>query len=121
MTTPNAQGNYRETHFQNADFTPIRGEPKNESLKVLLNEIKANLQTVHSNLGGGAHGHLGLALTSTQYAVIAPGTPYLRPTFPSAFTMAPNTTNIQAQMLREAHQQALYDSHEAEAIHNVIL
>ena len=60
MTTPNAQCNYRETHFQNADLTPIRGEPKDETLKVLFNEIKANLKTVYSNLGeggGGDHGH----------------------------------------------------------------
>ena len=60
MTTiANAQGsNYRETHFQHADLTPIRDEPKNETLTVLINELKANAQTVHSNLGGGVNGHL---------------------------------------------------------------
>ena len=58
-TTANAQGtNFRETHFQHADLTPIRGKPKNATLKVLINELKANAQTVHSNLGGGANGHL---------------------------------------------------------------
>ena len=65
MATPNVQGNYRKTHFQNADLNPIRGEPKYESLKVLFNEIKANLQTVHSNLGGEAHGHIGMGLPPT--------------------------------------------------------
>ena len=86
MTSLSAQGtNYRETHFQHADLIPIRGEPKNESLKVLFNEIKVNLQTVHSNLRGGAHGHLGMGLHPTAYAHIAPGTPYILPVFPGAF------------------------------------
>ena len=97
MTTMNAQGaNYRESHFQHADLTPIRGEPKNETLKVLINELKANAQTVHSSLGGGAHGHLGLVLMPPKYNLVAPGTPYIRPTFPGALTILPNTTNVQA-------------------------
>ena len=122
MTTPSAQGtNYRETHFQHADLTPIWGKPKNESLKVLFNEVKANLQTIHSNLGGGDHGHLRMGLHPILYDTIAPGTPYIRPVFPGAFKIPERTTNIQAQMLREAHQKSLQDVHEAEAIHNAIL
>ena len=105
MMTPSAQGtNYRETHFQHTDITPIRGEPKNESLKVLFNKVKANLQTIHSNLGGGAHGHIGIGLHPIPYNAIASGTPYIRPVFPDVFTILEQTTNIQAQMLRKAHQ-----------------
>ena len=122
MTTPSAQGtNYRETHFQHADLTPIWGKPKNEPLKVLFNEVKANLQNVHSNLGGGAHVHLGTGLHPIPYDAIAPGTPYICPVFPGVFTIPPGTTNIQAQMLRKAHQQSLQDFIEAESIHNIML
>ena len=88
MTTLSAQGmNYRETYFQHDDLTPIRGKPKNESLKVLFNEVKDNPQTIHSNLGGGAHGHLGMGLHPIVYDTIAPGTPYICPVFPGAFTI----------------------------------
>ena len=105
MTTPRDQGtNYRETHFQHADLTPIWEEPKNESLNVLFNEVKANLHTVHSNLGEGAHGHLGMDLHPIPYNAIAPGTPYICPVFPGVFIIPPRTTNIQAQILRKAHQ-----------------
>ena len=102
MAMPTAQGsNYRDAYFQHADLTPIRGEPKNNTLKVLINEIKANAQTVHSNLGGGANGHLGIVLMPHKYALIAPGTPYTRPVFPGNLVIPQNTTNIQAQMLRD--------------------
>ena len=121
-TTANAQGtNFRETHFQHADLTPIRGEPKYETLKVLINELKANAQTVHSNLGGGAHGHLGLVLTPQKYNIVAPGTPYVRPPFPGALNIPPGTTNVQAQMMRETHDQAMRDFHETETLHNALM
>ena len=54
MVIPTAQGtNYRDSYFQRADLTPVRGELKNNTLKVLINELKANAQIVHSNLGEG--------------------------------------------------------------------
>ena len=109
MTTSTAHGaNYRKTYFQHADLTPIRGEPKNDTLKVLINECIANSQTVHSNLGGAANGHLGLVLMPTKYAIIAPGTPYNRPVFPGPLVIPPTTTNVQAQMLRKQHQEDIH-------------
>ena len=122
MTTTNAHGtNYRETYFQHADLTPIRGKPKNDSLKILIHELSANAQTVHSNLGGGANGHLGLILMPAKYAPIAPGTPYNRPVYPGALVIPPATTNVQAQMMREQHQQDLQVFHESEAVHNALV
>ena len=122
MTTTNVQGaSYRETHFQHADLTPIRGEPKNETLKVLINELKANAQTVHSSLRGGANGHLGLVLMPQKYNLIAPNTPYTRPPFPGALNIPQGTTNVQAQMMREAHEQAMREFHETETVHNALV
>ena len=54
---------HKETHFEKAELTPIRGEPTYETLEHLLKELKANVRNVHSNLGGGAHGHLGLVIS----------------------------------------------------------
>ena len=118
-TAPSA--NFRATYFQHADLTPIRGEPKNDTLQVLINECMANSQTVHSNLGGGANGHLGLVLMPAKYAVVAPGTPYVRPVFPGPLVIPPATTNQQAQMLREQHQEELRLFHETEALHNTLV
>ena len=58
--------NYRETYFDFPEFTKIRGEPTSESLFFFKNELKANAAAALLQLGGGAHGHLGLILTPVQ-------------------------------------------------------
>ena len=118
-TAPGA--NFRATYFQDADLIPIRRKPKNDTLQVLINECMANSQTVHSNLDGGANSHLGLVLMPTKYAVIAPGTPYVRPVFPGPLVIPANTTNVQAQMLRDQHQEELRLFHKTEAVHNTLV
>ena len=63
--------NYKDTLFEWSNLTPICGKPTVEMLHKLWNEIKANTKYVYSNLGGGAHGHLGLVLTEAQYTLIS--------------------------------------------------
>ena len=58
---------------------PKVGEPTYESLRVLVNQIKANARSIHTTLGGGQHGHLGLVLTALQYASLSPNQPYTKP------------------------------------------
>ncbi len=70
--------NYRETLFEYPDLTGIHGEPTYESLRVIQNQLKANARSIHTTLGGGQHGHLGLVLTPAQYALLSPH-PYVRP------------------------------------------
>ena len=64
--------NYKDTLFEQTNLTPTRGEPTFETLHKLCKEIKANTNSVYSNLGGGAHVHLGLVLTDAHYALISP-------------------------------------------------
>ena len=59
--------NYRDTHFKQANLTPIRGKPTFVTFHELWNEIKANSRSVYSHLGGGTHGNLGPVLTAAQY------------------------------------------------------
>ena len=113
--------NFRENYFQHPELTKIIGEPNHTSLTTLLNELKANAQSVHSNLGGGAHGHLGLVLSTLDYASVAPMTPYVRPRFPGSFVLENNVTNMQAQMLRDQHAENLRQFQEVEAVHNALV
>ncbi len=53
---------YCETLFIHKKLTPIVGEPTYDTLELLLKELKANAQSVHSNLGGGAHDTLASSL-----------------------------------------------------------
>ena len=55
--------NYKDTLFEQANLTPIRGEPTFKTLHKLWNKIKSNAKSVYSNIEGGANGHLGLVLT----------------------------------------------------------
>ena len=71
---------------------------------------------MHSNLGGEANGHLGIVIMPHKYEVIAPGTPYNLPAFPGTLVIPPNTTTIQAQMLRDQHNENVRVFHETEAI-----
>ncbi len=67
--------NYRLAFFDHPTLTKISGEPSLSNLMTLQNELKANAQSVDTNLGGGAHGHLGLVVPASVYNNIAPDTP----------------------------------------------
>jgi hypothetical protein len=62
--------NYQETYFEFPELTKLQGEQTSESLYKLRYELKANAQSVYSNLSDGANGHLALVLSDAQYALI---------------------------------------------------
>ena len=90
--------NYRDTHFERAHLTPIRGEPTYDTVHKLWNKVKANARSVYSNLGGGTHGHLGLVLTTAQYAAIAT-TAFTRPGHPGPLAIPSAATVVQRSTL----------------------
>ena len=47
-------------------FIKIHDEPNYKPIKKIKDELKTNATTVNKELGGGAHGHLGLALISQE-------------------------------------------------------
>ena len=98
--------NYRETVFAHHDLTQIQGEPTFSSLKLLTREVKANAMAVHSTIGGGAHGHLGLVLSAAQYANISP-TPFVRPAFPAPLVIPAGTTAVAAKTLEREYNESL--------------
>ena len=58
-------------YFQHKVLTRVHGKPHFESLKILLDELKANASSVPSTLGGGMYGHLGLIISATRYATLS--------------------------------------------------
>ena len=60
MVNPNIE--YVNTNFEYPVLTKIHAMPTYEALRKIKNKIKANEASVHCNLGGGNHGHLGLIL-----------------------------------------------------------
>ena len=73
---------YKDTLFDQANLTPIYGKLTFETLHKLQNKIKDNAKFFYSNIGGGAHGNIGLVLANAQYALIL-NIPFVYPTQPS--------------------------------------
>ena len=94
--------NYRDTHFERSHLTPISGKPTYETVHKMWNEVKANARSVYSNLGGGTHGHLGLVLTTAQYADIST-TDFTRPDHPAPLAIPSAATVVQRSTLGDAH------------------
>jgi type II secretory pathway component PulJ len=112
--------NYRETYFEFPELTKLPGEPTCESLFRLRNELKANAQSVYSNLSDGAHGHLALVLSDAQYALIT-DTPFNRPTHPGALAIPAPTTAAMATVLKEAHQESLRLFREVQGVEKALI
>ena len=76
----------------------IRGKPTYETLHHLKNELKANVSSVPTTLGGGNHGYLGMILTPAEYRHISPTDPFTRP--PNSGVVVPNLAGTAAQIAR---------------------
>ena len=54
---------YASLYFKYKTPTLTQGEPTNKALKRLQTELRTNMSSVETDLGGGVHGYLGLVLT----------------------------------------------------------
>ena len=74
----------------------IRGEPTYETIHHLKNELKSNVSSVPTTLGGGNHGYLGMILTPAEYRHIALTYPLTQPSNPGV--LIPNPVGTAAQI-----------------------
>ena len=112
---------YKNQFFQHPELTKIRGKPTTASLITLQNEVQTNAMTVHTTLGGGQHGHLGLALSPAEYAAIPNTAVYIKPNHPGLLQIAPNTTQFQIIQALETHQESFRKFNECVAVDRTLL
>ena len=112
--------NYKESFFEHTELTPIIGRPNYKSLHRLHQEIKTNAMTVHSNLGGGAFGYLGLVMTPSEYAFISP-VPFVKPIYPGPLTIPPGLSVYKARQLATDHKEILRLFHESRGVERALL
>jgi hypothetical protein len=105
MTTSSGT-NYRKLYFESTDLIKVQGKPDSESLHRLRNKLKANAQSVYSNLSNGLHGHLGLVLPNTQYALITK-IPFVQPPHPRLLAIPAGTTGLMIAVMKDAHTEQL--------------
>ena len=85
--------------------TKVYGQPTNRDIDRLEDELTAIASNFHSDLGGGLHGHAGLIKSDADYALIAPGTPFVFPANPGIYPAGAMTAAQCPQ--REAEHKAL--------------
>ena len=85
--------------------TKIHGQPTNQDIDILDDELTAIASSFPSELGGGLHGHAGLVKNEADYELFAPGTPFVVPANPGVYPLG----NIPAAQRgqREAEHKAL--------------
>ena len=98
--------NYRENLFERDNLNPIRGETTFKTIHKPRNEIKANVKSLYSNIGGGSYGHPGLVLTDAQYALILNAT-FVYPTHPGPIIIPDGTTAHIKPNMRITHTKAV--------------
>ena len=118
MTNPNID--YITTTFEFPTLTKIQGVPTYEQLRPIKNEMKSNAASVPCDLGGGAHGHLGLMLTGAEYSNVA-HIPYVRPIHPGVLLIPPATPNYEATRLTSEHKERIRLNREANNIEASLL
>ena len=112
--------NYRETFFEFPDLTKIHGEPTSESLFKLRNELKANAQSVYSNLSDGTHGHLALVLSARQYSLLT-AVAFVRPVHPGALIIPTGTTGPNTETMKNAHHEQLHLFREVQGVEKALI
>ena len=85
--------------------TKIHGQPTNQDIDILDDELTAIASSFPSELGGGLHGHAGLVKTNADYEAFAPGTPFVVPANPGVYPLGTIPAAQRGQ--REAEHKAL--------------
>ena len=67
-------------------------------------ELKWNALSIHYNLGGGTHGHLGLSMTNTKSATLSP-IAYVRPMHPGILQIPSNTTRVSSYKIKRVYNE----------------
>ena len=85
--------------------TTVQGQPTNQDIDLLEDELIAIASNFHSELGGGSHGHAGLVKSTADYEILAPGTPFVFPANPGVYPQGVFPSAQRGQ--REAEHNAL--------------
>ena len=89
--------NHKDSYFDHLVLTKIRGKSTYETLHHLKNELKSNLVSVPTTLGGGNYGYLGMILTPIEFHCIAPANPFTRP--PNPGVLVPNPASMDTHIV----------------------
>ena len=107
-TSTHGDIDYKNNLFGHPELSRIIGEPTTASLITLLAEVRDNAGSVQTDLGGGAHGHLGLVCTTNTYQALVPeAEPYVHPENPGHLVIIEAIlTQYHIAQAKEEHEEA---------------
>ena len=111
---------YQETFFPKPDLTIILGIPNCDALHQMKLELNSNDLSVHSNLGGVSHGHLGILMTNMKYATLSPVV-YVRPVHPGILQISRNATCVASYKLKKFYYNNLQVSHKVRGVEQALI
>ena len=92
--------NLDKPYFEYKVFTKIMVELTFDKLHEIFRQLKANTTAVPCTLGGGVSGYLGMHISVSQYATVAPSTPFVRPPMPGALVIDSDMTQYQIAIFK---------------------
>ncbi|KAL7478438.1 hypothetical protein ACHAW6_004202, partial [Cyclotella cf. meneghiniana] len=105
--------------LQSFDFTKIEGQPTDELLNLLLQELTNAEAGIPTTLHGGNHGHIGMVVNEAEYITFSNGGAKFDPsTNPGAFptTLDENNAAVhEKQVTEHKESKELFLTHEAVA------
>ena len=111
---------YATTYFEFPTVDKIHGTPTFRSLQTLKRQLKANCQTVISDLGGGHLGLLGLLLSPEEYALLS-NVAFTRPLHPGQLQIPAGTPQHEAIRLPEEHRESIRVFRETHDVETVLI
>ena len=92
-------------NFEYTVLTKIHGSLDHPQITRLIKETRANAASVHSELGGGANGHLGLVEDPVKYAIVSQ-IPYVRHIHPPPLNIPVGASQHAATRMLLEHKEA---------------
>ena len=102
-----ATSNVGGLYFEHKNLARIVGELVFDGMHQMLLEVKANLSSVPSTLGGGEHRYAGAILSILTYATLAPVTSFITPAYPGFLTVPAGVTQYTIALLKTYRDEAL--------------
>jgi hypothetical protein len=91
--------------FPNSILQKIYNEPTFEDIQIKTLLLNANVISIPSMAGGGAHGHLGIIMNQVEYAAISKS-PWVEPYNPNAIPIIPpGTTAVDTAQIARMHAE----------------
>ena len=94
-------------YLQHQMLTPVPGTIIYRTLVHIKKEVRANVKSAPSSLGGNSQGHLGLVTSAATYARINSNAVFTRPTHPVPLVQLPSVTQFRTIEAVRLHRETI--------------